>query len=38
VAGALSLARVEVPPLVALLFAGSGCFALICEIVWYRLH
>ena len=37
-AGASSLARAEVLlPLVALLFAGSGCSALIYEIVWYQL-
>ncbi|HMI97252.1 MAG TPA: fused MFS/spermidine synthase [Micropepsaceae bacterium] len=37
-AGASSPARAEVLlPLVALLFAGSGCSALIYEIVWYQL-
>src|ERR1700674_266115 len=37
-AGASSPARGEVLlPLVALLFAGSGCSALIYEIVWYQL-
>src|SRR5258705_3907364 len=37
-AGATSLARAEaLLPLVALLFAGSGCSALIYEIVWYQL-
>jgi spermidine synthase len=37
-AGASSLARAEMLlPLVALLFAGSGCSALIYEIVWYQL-